>query len=150
MRRHDRHPAPDGAPAGAPATRARVVIADDHAQMLGQIARLLEKEFTVAGLVLDAALLVDQWPTSHPDVIVLDISMPGCTGFEAAAQLRAAGCQVPIVFASVHEAPEMVDAAWAASGLAYVAKRDLVADLVPAVRAALSGRRFLSASIDSP
>jgi DNA-binding NarL/FixJ family response regulator len=37
-----------------------------------------------------------------------------------------------------------------AGGVAYVAKRDLVADLVPAIRAALRGRRFLSASIDSP
>jgi DNA-binding NarL/FixJ family response regulator len=127
-----------------------VVIADDFAPMLGHIARLLEKEFTVAGLVLDATVLIDDWPLSHPDVIVLDVSMPGCTGFEAATRLRAAGCQAPIVFASVHEAPEMVSAALEAGGVAYVAKRDLVADIVPAVRAALRGRRFLSASIDSP
>jgi DNA-binding NarL/FixJ family response regulator len=150
MGSHDRCPPKNAAPPGSPDVRARVVVADDHARMLGHLGRLLEKEFTVAGLILDAALLVDEWPLSQPDVIVLDISMPGCTGFEAAARLRAAGCQVPIVFVSVHEAPDMVTAAWAAGGAAYVAKRDLVADLVPAIHAALRGRRFVSASIDSP
>jgi DNA-binding NarL/FixJ family response regulator len=101
----------------------------------------------VAGLVPDAESLIASWPLTNPDVVVLDISLPGCTGFEATARLRAAGCAAPVVFLSVHEAPDIVRAAWAAGGVAYVAKRDAGWDLVPAIHAALAGRRFVSAAL---
>jgi DNA-binding NarL/FixJ family response regulator len=51
------------------------------------------------------------------------------------------------VFLSVHEATEFVHAAWEVGAMAYVAKRDLNCALVPAVRAALRGRRYVSAAI---
>ena len=129
--------------------RPRVLVVDDYAPMLGQVARLLEKEFTVASLVLDADSLLQGWSAARPDVIVMDISLPRCSGLEAATRVREAGCGVPIVFLTVHETPEIVRAAWTAGGLGYVAKRDLEWDLVPAIRAALHGRRFVSAAIDS-
>jgi DNA-binding NarL/FixJ family response regulator len=128
-------------------TRPRVLIVDDHVALLQEVARVLEREFVVAALVCDAETLMMEWPDVHPDVIVLDISLPGCSGFEAADRLRDAGCETPIVFLSVHEAPEFVQAAWAADGTAYVAKRDLGRDLVSAVWSALDGRRFISAAI---
>jgi DNA-binding NarL/FixJ family response regulator len=80
---------------------------------------------------------------------VLDISLPKQSGLQAAAQVRAAGCEVPIVFVSVHEAPEIVSAARDAGGRGFVAKRSLGVDLVPAIRAVLNGRRFVSAVIGS-
>ena len=149
MVRHGKRPARSKAAAGNWDARPRVLVVDDYAPILGHVARLLEKEFTVAGLVLDAESLIERWTTARPDVIVLDISLPQCSGFEAAARLRKAGCDAPIVFFSVHEAPELVRAAWTAGGLGYVAKRDVGWDLVPAIRAALGGRRFVSAAIDS-
>jgi two-component system, OmpR family, response regulator len=129
--------------------RPRVLIVDDYAPFLGHVARLLEKEFTVVALALDAESLMERWSTVRPDVIVLDISLPKCSGFEAAARLRRGGCDAPIVFLTVHEAPEIVRAAWTAGGLGYVAKRDLGWDLVPAIKAALGGRRYTSAALDS-
>jgi DNA-binding NarL/FixJ family response regulator len=124
-----------------------VLVVDDHAPTLAHVAGLVGKDFTVAGLVLDAESLIASWPLTKPDVVVLDISLPGCTGFEATARLRAAGCEAAVVFLSVHEAPDIVRAAWAAGGVAYVAKRDAGWDLVPAIHAALAGRRFVSAAI---
>jgi DNA-binding NarL/FixJ family response regulator len=129
--------------------RPRVLVVNDHAPMLGYVARLLEKEFTVAGLVLDADSLLQGWLAARPDVIVMDISLPRCSGLEAATRVREAGCGVPIVFLTVHDTPEIVRAAWVAGGLGYVAKRDLEWDLVPAIRAALHGHRFVSAALDS-
>jgi DNA-binding NarL/FixJ family response regulator len=149
MQKLGKRPAPSTDPADRWDARPRVLVVDDYAPLLGHVARLLEKEFTVVGLVLEAESLVERWTTTTPDVIVLDISMPGCSGFEAAGRARAAGCSVPIVFLSVHEAPEIVRAAWTAGGLGYVAKRDLGWDLVPAIRAALRGRRFVSTAINS-
>ena len=149
MVKERKRPAQKAEPAGDPNARPRVVIVDDYAPLLGHVARLLEKEFTVAGLVLDADSLLQGWPAARPDVIVMDISLPRCSGLEAATRVREAGCGVPIVFMTVHETPEIVRAAWAAGGLGYVSKRDLDWDLVPAIRAALHGHRFVSAAIDS-
>lgn len=150
MSSHGKRPGRGTAPGGNEEARPRVLIVDDNASMRAQIGQLLEEEFTVAGLVGDIESLIGAWPVSRPDVIVLDIAMPRGTGFEAAGRLRAAGCHVPIVFASVYDAPEIVRAAWEAGGTAYVAKGDLVSALATAVRSALRGRRFVSASIDSP
>jgi DNA-binding NarL/FixJ family response regulator len=149
MVKERKRPAHRTEPARDPNTPPRVLVVDDYAPMLGQVARLLEKEFTVAGLVLDVESLLQGWSAARPDVIVMDISLPRCSGLEAAARVREAGCAVPIVFLTVHETPEIVRAAWAAGGLGYVSKRDLEWDLVAAIRAALHGRRFVSAAIDS-
>jgi two-component system OmpR family response regulator len=130
--------------------RPRVVIVDDHAVMLDHAARALADEFTVAALFRDVKSLMEQWQEVGPDAIVLDVSLLDGNGFDAARRLRASGCDAPIVFLSVYEAPEFVRAGWAAGGIAYVAKRDLSAALVPAVCAALRGRRYVSASIASP
>ena len=135
------------APAGGGDGRPRVLVVDDSAPVLGQVSRLLEKDFTVAALALDVDSLMNQWEAARPDVIVLDISLLGVSGLEAAARLRRVGCEAPIVFLTVHETPEIVRAAWAAGGLGYVAKRDLGWDLVPAIKAALRGQRFVSAAI---
>jgi DNA-binding NarL/FixJ family response regulator len=92
---------------------------------------------------------MDEWVAAKPDVVVMDVALTGCSGFDAVARLRAAGCRAAIVFLSVHEEPEFVEAAWEAGGLGYVAKRDVGCALVPAVRAALRGQRYVSAAIGS-
>lgn len=136
------------APLRRKAPRPRVLIVDDSVPMLEHLARLLAGQFTLAGQFPDAQSLLDEWPQLCADVIVLDISLPGCTGIEAARRLRAAECMVPIVFLSFHQEPEIVRAAWAAGGNGYVAKRDISVELIPAIRAVLGGRRFTSSAVD--
>jgi DNA-binding NarL/FixJ family response regulator len=75
---------------------------------------------------------------------VLDISMPGLTGIEAARQLREAGSSAKVVFLTVHERVEFVNACLAEGALGYVVKSRLAVDLIPAIREALSGHRFIS------
>ena len=82
--------------------------------------------------------------TLHPDVIVLDISMPGMTGLDVAEELRKADSKAAIVFLTVHEDEEFVRAATAAGGLGYVVKSQLAIDLKRALEAALAGRPFRS------
>ena len=127
--------------------RPRVVLADDHREMLVRVTALLASEFTVVGAVGDGETLLDAEADLRPDVLVIDITMPGISGLEAAALVRRRGSQVPIVFLSVHEEPEFVVAARQAGALGYVSKVRLASDLIPAVRAALDGRRFVSASV---
>ena len=58
----------------------------------------------------------------RPDVVVLDISMPGMSGLEVAGRLRRAGSTVPIVFLTIHDDEELVLATQAAGGIGYVVK----------------------------
>jgi DNA-binding NarL/FixJ family response regulator len=148
MRRHSAGPARGSPPPGNLSTRPRVVVVDDSSVIQEYVGRLLAKEFTLAGAFLDGESFIDQWLGAAPDVIVLDVTLPGVSGLEAAAHLRRAGCEVPIVFCSVHQDDETVHAARAIGALGYVAKRDLGTDLVPALHAALAGRQFLSAVIE--
>ena len=129
-------------------SRPRVVVVEDSALIQEYMAGLLAKEFTVAGVFVDAESFIAQWPGAAPDVIVLDVSLPGRSGLDAAMDVRRRGCEVPIVFCSVHEDDEIVHAARATGALGYVAKRDLGTDLVPALRAALRGHHFVSPVIE--
>jgi DNA-binding NarL/FixJ family response regulator len=120
--------------------RPRVLLADDHASMLERAIRLVAGEFDVVSAVsngraaLDAALLL------QPDVVVFDISMPVMSGLEAATRLSESAHPPRIVFLTVHDDPAFVEAAREAGALAYVVKRHIATDLVPAIRLVLEGR----------
>ena len=79
-----------------------------------------------------------------PDVIVLDISMPGMNGFEVASRLRQTGSKAALVFLTVHDDGDFVAAAKAVGGIGYVVKSRLVSDLALAVLEAQAGRPFVS------
>jgi DNA-binding NarL/FixJ family response regulator len=132
-----------------PDDRPRVLIADDHRALLDRIASMLSRDFRVIGAVTDGAQLVEAEATLHPDVLVVDISMPGMSGIEAAGRIRRRGSHVPFVCLTAHAEQEIVEAALQAGALGYVVKTCLADDLVPAIRAALDGRRFVSMALDS-
>ena len=125
---------------------ARVLIADDFQPFLDRIVDLLSREFSVVGSVTNGAQLVDAENVLHPDVIVVDIYMPVMNGLEAAARIRDGGSLVPIVYMTAHHESELLDAAQKTGALGYVTKPHLAQDLVPAIRAALEGRYFVSRS----
>jgi DNA-binding NarL/FixJ family response regulator len=81
----------------------------------------------------------------QPDVVVLDISMPGISGFQVASRLGKAGVMAAIVFLTVHDGEEFVLTAKLAGAIGYVVKTRLVSDLPVAVREARAGRPFVSA-----
>jgi DNA-binding NarL/FixJ family response regulator len=93
-----------------------------------------------------AAVLRD-WPRLRPDVIVLDISMGEPSGIEAARRPRDSGCNSKIVFLTVHEDRDFVEASIGAGGSAYVVKSRLSTDLISAIKAALSDKLFVSPSL---
>ena len=127
--------------------RARVLLADDHEEFLAVEARLLEPEFEVVTTARDGRAALEEAARLGPDVLILDISMPVLDGLETARQLRAAGSRAKIVFLTVHGDPDYVRAGLAAGASGYVVKSRLASDLVPALRAALAGRSFVSPSI---
>ena len=124
---------------------ARVLIVDDNEQMLDRTSSILSSDFTVVGIAKDGPSAIEAVATLRPDVIVLDISMPGMTGLEVATRLRAGGSSAAIVFLTVHDDAEFVEAAQAAGAIGYVVKPRLATDLLTAVREARARRPFVSA-----
>jgi DNA-binding NarL/FixJ family response regulator len=119
-----------------PAERPRVLLADGHQAMLALTPEALAGECLVVGRVADGYELLAEAERLHPDVIVLDITMPRLDGIEAARQMRSS--QRPADYAR---------AALDAGGLGFVVKSRLASDLLPATRAALADRPFISPTV---
>jgi DNA-binding NarL/FixJ family response regulator len=124
-----------------------VLLADDHPAMLALTTDVLAGECLVVGRVTDGYELLVEAERLHPDVVVLDITMAGLDGIEAARQLRRAHGPARLVFLTVHEDPDYARAALDAGGLGYVVKSRLATDLLPAIRAALADRTFISPTV---
>jgi DNA-binding NarL/FixJ family response regulator len=129
--------------------RARVLLADDHAEFLALAAELVNLEFDVVKTLENGAAVLEEVSSLDPDVIVLDISMSPLSGIETAERLMARDKTAKIVFLTVHEDVDYLRSALATGALGYVVKDRLASDLIPALRLALAGELFISASLAS-
>ena len=124
------------------------MLVDDNPAIVRQTISLLPPEFEVVEVLENAEQLVASIALHKPDLIVLDITLPGENGLDAAARLEKAGCTAKIVFLTVHTDPDYARAAFAAGALGYVVKPRLASDLAMALHAALAGNRFISPCVD--
>jgi len=98
----------------------------------------------VVGSVANGQELLLTTLTLNPDILVVDISMPILNGFEVARGLRESNCRAKIVFFTMHEDRDYVDAAFSCGGSGYVLKSRASTDLLAAIEAALQHRTFTS------
>jgi DNA-binding NarL/FixJ family response regulator len=124
---------------------ARVLLVDDSEAMLARAAAALTPECVVVGTVSNGRAALDAARTLRPDVIVLDIAMPGMSGLKVASSLRDAGSSAVVIFLTVHGGEEFIQAAKGAGAMGYVVKPRLASDLRLAIREARAGRQFVSA-----
>jgi DNA-binding NarL/FixJ family response regulator len=127
----------------------RVLLADDHAVVREGLRALLEKDsgLTVVAEAGDGREALRLARERHPDVAVLDLSMPLLNGLEAARQMTAwAGGPRTLLLTMHAEAPYVLEAL-RAGVRGYVLKRDAGADLVRAVREVVGGAVYLSPKI---
>ncbi|MGH9147018.1 MAG: response regulator, partial [Vicinamibacterales bacterium] len=120
----------------------RVLLVDDNEAILARAAAVLTPGCTVVGAVNSGPAALEAAGTLQPEVIVLDISMSGMTGFEVAASLRKSGSKAALVFLTVHDDEEFVQAARAVGVIGYVVKPRLASDLMHAVQEVRAGRPF--------
>lgn len=125
-------------------TRKRVLLADDLPSVQGAVAALLEESFDIVGTVSDGHAALDAAVKLQPDLIVLDISMPGMSGIEVARELQRRDNKAKIVFLTVHEDSDILATCLATGGLGYVVKVLMETDLIPAMNDALADRPFVS------
>jgi DNA-binding NarL/FixJ family response regulator len=122
----------------------RVLLVDDNPAMIARATSVLKRDCEIVGSAGDGAAALEAVAALTPEVVVLDISMPGMSGLEVASRLKATGSTVAIVFLTVHEDVEVVRAAKDAGAIGYVVKSRLTSDLDHAVHEASKGRPFTS------
>lgn len=126
-----------------------VLIADDHAVMRDGLSFVLQSdpEVRVTGTAPDGRTAVREALRLRPDVAVLDISMPEMNGVEAARQIRERLPATKIIILSMHASPEHVFRSLEAGAHGYLLKESAGSELLAAVRAVHSGRRYLCPKI---
>jgi len=127
--------------------RPRVLLADDHLLVAEALKSLLTPEFELVGVVEDGRALVEAAGRLRPDVIVADVTMPHLNGIEALIQLRQGGDRVPVVFLTMHRDVTFARRALEAGASGFVLKHSAPAELVTAIRAALSGKTYLTPQV---
>lgn len=124
-----------------------VLLADDHRIVAEGLKHLLKQEFELVGLVTSGEELLDAAQRLRPDVIVTDISMPGISGLDALARLRAADPSAKVVLLTMHHNVAYAREALQAGALGYVLKQCAVEEIILAIRAAMAGHVFVSPEI---
>ena len=129
----------------------RVLIVDDHAFIRRGVQTILhpfpEWEFCgEADNGKDAIRMADEL---KPEVIIMDVSMPGLNGIEATRAIRKAQPGVKIVLLTLHESTELVRNAFRAGASGYLLKTDAEQELVKALTAVVGEGSYISPKIDS-
>jgi DNA-binding NarL/FixJ family response regulator len=122
----------------------RVVLADDHALLLGAFEMLLAGECQIVGQVSDGRALVEAAARLKPDVIVLDISMPLLNGLEAGRQIKQILRDVKLVFLTMNEDPDLAAEAFRMGASGYLLKRSAASELAIAIREVMKGGTYIT------
>jgi two-component system response regulator NreC len=127
----------------------RILLADDHAVVRDGVRALLEKQSDMA-VVAEAAdgREAAQLAEEHlPDVVIMDIGMPGLNGIDATRRILAAHPQIAVVILSMHQDESYVLRSLKAGAKGYLLKDSLRSDVLEAIRAVIHGRSFLTRKI---
>jgi two-component system, NarL family, response regulator NreC len=125
--------------------RIRVLIADDHTILRSGVRLLLEVEpdIDVVGEALDGKEAIAKVETTHPDVVLMDISMPVLDGLEATRQIKSRWPEVNILILTMHRSDEYFFETLKAGASGYILKVADTEDLVQAIRVTARGDVFL-------
>jgi DNA-binding NarL/FixJ family response regulator len=126
--------------------KLRLLVVDDHAVFRRVVCALLSKEPTLDVICQTASGedAVKKAAELHPDLIILDIGLPGISGIEAARQIRQVSPTSRIIFLSQHDSIQMAREASKAGGRGYVSKIDASTELLTAIRSLDEGHFFVS------
>lgn len=130
-------------------TPIRVVLADDHAVLRAGLRLLLENQtgFEVVGEAasgLEALTLAEQL---HPDLILLDLSMPGLNGLDALSTLRRLAPSARVLILTMHDDAQYLRRALKEGAAGYVLKKAADSDLLAAIHAVLRGEVYVHSSM---
>jgi DNA-binding NarL/FixJ family response regulator len=125
----------------------RIVIADDHPIVRQGLRQTIEAApgLRVVGEASDGESALLKMQTCEPDILVLDIDMPGMDGFEVACAMRTQGLtRVIIIFLTIHREEDFLNEALNLGGQGYVLKDSAIADIVTSIRTVAAGQNYTS------
>jgi two-component system response regulator NreC len=124
----------------------RIVLADDHQILLDGLRRLIDAkgDMQVVAVATDAATAIEAARVHKPDVLVLDISMPGGGGLEVARRVREMGLPTKIVVLTMYAEDRYVMEAVRLGAAGYVLKRSADKELLDAIRSVAAGEAYLT------
>ena len=127
----------------------RVLVVDDYAPWHGFFTAEIQKqpELQAIGVGWDGVEAVQKATELQPDLILLDIGLPTLNGIEAARRIRKASPASKILFVSENGSPDILEEALRTGACGYVLKSDAAGELLPAIRAVLKGKQFLSTNL---
>jgi two-component system response regulator NreC len=126
----------------------RIVLADDHVLVRQGLKSLLEREnFQVMGEASDGQEAVKLIETHHPDIAIMDISMPTLNGIDAARGLSRIAPKTKVILLTQHEEEQYIHEALEAGVKGYVLKNQVANDLIQAIRQVGRGEFYLSPGI---
>lgn len=124
-------------------TKPRILLADDHPDVLDALRGLLGELGEVVGTVRDGQALVEAAQRLEPDLILSDISMPRLNGLDATRALQTCAPKSKVIIVTVHRKPAYVSSALNAGAWGYLLKRSAVAELPQAVLHVLAGDCYI-------
>lgn len=129
--------------------RIRVLLADDHTILREGVKGLLEKaeDMEVVGEAADGSEAVAKAQHLSPDVMLMDITMPGMNGLEATRQIKALKPEIKVLILTMHESNQYISQFLRSGASGYVLKDTAASELVGAIRAVYEGNAFLYPSI---
>jgi DNA-binding NarL/FixJ family response regulator len=132
-------------------TETTIVLADDHRVVIEGIKSALREisEFEVIGEATDGWEALKIADALRPDIMVLDISMPGLSGIEVVRKLKQTTPDIKIVIYTMHSSSEFVIDLFSAGVSGYVLKEDPVSDLIFSLKAVTTGETYISAIVSN-
>ncbi|MHC4266503.1 MAG: response regulator [Planctomycetota bacterium] len=127
--------------------KVTVILADDHKIILEGLKNLLEEEFEVLGQAENGRQLLESAQKLHPDVVVVDISMPLLNGIDAVKQLKKKDPNIKVVFLTMHNDAMYAKEAFDAGASGFVLKHSAPSELITAIHEALNGNTYISPTI---
>ena len=127
----------------------RIILADDHQILRAGLKDLIEKDkaFKVAGQAKDGDELLSLMHSVKCDLVIMDLSMPGCDGMQAIQEVRVKFPKVKVLVLTMQKDQEHFKHAMAHGASGYVLKEDAYDQLLMAVKMVLRGKKFVSPTI---
>jgi len=128
-----------------------VVLADDHAMFRKGLKKIITgiADLEVIGEAIDGLQLLEILKKTHPHLIILDISMPKLRGLEAAREIKHAYPHIKILILTMHKKKEFVQQAMEAGAEGFLLKEDADSELLQAIAALRTGKKFISPLLTS-
>lgn len=129
--------------------KVRVLLVDDHDWLRAAIRALLRRlpEVEVVGEAADGHGAVELTGRLRPDVVLMDVSMPGMNGIEAAAEIRKREPETKVVILSLQATEANVEQALGAGAIGYIVKDGVAGELGIALSSVMRGERYVSLSV---